>query len=614
MKKGTRRALTVRAKRAAQITESVTDNSPVPSDVQALAAENRKLFPLGSIGDARKRPAITAWPALASSNLTQLHAWAEQFPGCNWALQTGEESGIFALDVDGEQGQAWLAAQLALYGSAWTQTRAVQTAAGKHFYFMWPAVQIRNSVGKIAPGIDVRGTHGYTVVPPSLHPSGAPYRWASTATQPIIGAPQWLIDAALSAARNDAGADSSSSITEGIIPEGRRNAELMRVAGMMRRVGLNADQIDNALQLINSEACAPVLAADEVRRVAESAAGYALLEPDPIAFVSRREPGTLHFESLAEVRQLRPADTPFLIPALIPQAVLVELVGKIKASGKTTFALAMARAVADGREFLGSERCAQSPVLLLSEMPPASLVPALDQAGLIDQPNFALLRWHSVRNLDWLTVVQQTWRKADTMHAKLVILDTLGQFSALEGDAENDSGTANAVLRPLQAMQEHGITVLLVRHEGKGEKELSDAARGSSAYSGAADVLIRLSRLGASHPVNFRKVETLSRFAEISPQFLVELNADGYRLHADSPATLEATRQAVLVHLPSAREHAISVWELQQATKQSESSVKRAVQDLLDADIAQRTGEGKKGAPFRYFAPATLSAEERKIQ
>src|ERR1700731_1377428 len=40
----------------------------------------------------------------ASRDESQIQQWAQQFPGCNWALATGAGSGIFVLDVDGAIG------------------------------------------------------------------------------------------------------------------------------------------------------------------------------------------------------------------------------------------------------------------------------------------------------------------------------------------------------------------------------------------------------------------------------------------------------------------------------------------------------------------------------
>ena len=40
------------------------------------------------------------------------------------------------------------------------------TARGRHLYFRYPSVPVRNLAGKIAPGIDVRGDGGYVLAPP----------------------------------------------------------------------------------------------------------------------------------------------------------------------------------------------------------------------------------------------------------------------------------------------------------------------------------------------------------------------------------------------------------------------------------------------------------------
>ena len=60
-------------------------------------------------------------------------------------------------------------------------TVEVITARGRHLYFKMPDMPVRNSAGKIAAGIDMRGDDGYVLAPPSVHPSGTRYAGASTA-------------------------------------------------------------------------------------------------------------------------------------------------------------------------------------------------------------------------------------------------------------------------------------------------------------------------------------------------------------------------------------------------------------------------------------------------
>jgi hypothetical protein len=45
-------------------------------------------------------------------------------------------------------------------------------------FFVYPKGQdIRNSAGKLGPGLDIRGAGGYVILPPSGHPSGGRYEW-----------------------------------------------------------------------------------------------------------------------------------------------------------------------------------------------------------------------------------------------------------------------------------------------------------------------------------------------------------------------------------------------------------------------------------------------------
>lgn len=121
-----------------------------------------------------KTPLIERGVKAASSDPKQVAAWWKKWPTANVGVACGP-SGLVVVDLDGEQAAAsWaaLVGELGLPQKPYTN----KTARGRHVVFARPAgVIIRNSSGKLAKGIDVRADGGYIVVPPSIHPSGAPY-------------------------------------------------------------------------------------------------------------------------------------------------------------------------------------------------------------------------------------------------------------------------------------------------------------------------------------------------------------------------------------------------------------------------------------------------------
>lgn len=241
-----------------------------------LAAQGWLLFPCAP---RNKTPLLKGWPALASSDPATIRKWAVKHPGCNWAVACGADSGVWVLDVDGELGSASLRSLVEQHGEEWTRTLAVTTARGQHFYFACPAgTNIKNSTGKLGAGLDVRGEGGYCIIPPSVHPSGVRYEWES----PLNGhapasAPAWLLERVTSAARPVV---QTSEI--GILPEGRRNDGLTRLAGAMRRRGATTAEIETALLEHNGRRCRPPLLDAEVRKIAASVSRYAPGGLDPL--------------------------------------------------------------------------------------------------------------------------------------------------------------------------------------------------------------------------------------------------------------------------------------------------------------------------------------------
>lgn len=117
-------------------------------------------------------------------------------PSCNVACATGEISGFWVLDLDGPEAEEDLAALIAVHGDL-PETVEQGTGKGRHLCFAWdPRFDVRNSAGKIGRGIDVRGTGGYIVLPPSIHPSGRVYAWSegrSPRDRAFAPAPDWLL-------------------------------------------------------------------------------------------------------------------------------------------------------------------------------------------------------------------------------------------------------------------------------------------------------------------------------------------------------------------------------------------------------------------------------------
>ncbi|WP_187292816.1 bifunctional DNA primase/polymerase [Beutenbergia cavernae] len=94
----------------------------------------------------------------------------------NVGLATGRASGFWVLDIDPAKGGAASIKALEAEHGALAPTRRVRTGSGGwHLYYAMPldGSDVRNSQGLVAPGIDVRGTGGYVVAPPSVSTKGA---------------------------------------------------------------------------------------------------------------------------------------------------------------------------------------------------------------------------------------------------------------------------------------------------------------------------------------------------------------------------------------------------------------------------------------------------------
>jgi hypothetical protein len=128
------------------------------------------VFPLAARG---KTPVTKRGMLDASTDVGIVEAWWEQRPQANIGVACGP-SGLLVVDLDGEEPAARTWANLAAHHGGHAKTLVARTGKGFHLYF---AGQGRSTVSRIAPLVDTRGAGGYVIAPPSVHGSGAVYRW-----------------------------------------------------------------------------------------------------------------------------------------------------------------------------------------------------------------------------------------------------------------------------------------------------------------------------------------------------------------------------------------------------------------------------------------------------
>jgi putative DNA primase/helicase len=153
---------------------------------------------------------------------------------------------MWAVDIDPRHGGDETFRQLVdRHGRVPRTPVQVTGSGGLHLIFAWPAEGgIRNSAGKVGPGVDVRGDGGFIVLAPSLHKSGRRYRPKIRLDEcPLAPAPDWLLELARRAsARPRPAADQPAMI----VPAGQRHQGMVSLLGCMRRWGASAPVLEAA--------------------------------------------------------------------------------------------------------------------------------------------------------------------------------------------------------------------------------------------------------------------------------------------------------------------------------------------------------------------------------
>lgn len=198
--------------------------------------------------------------------ITEMFAWAGD--GAGVAVACGPGSGIWAVDIDSsDAGRALQAA------GDLPPTLTSRTPRGWHLFWALGARGQGCRVG-VMPGVDVRGSGGYVVLPPSRLADGASYKWVEGKRPDEIlpaFAPSWLelLCSASQKPRRDWRTEIAAKITEG-----QRNSELASRAGWLLHAGVDAHGAYQIIHAINAKFCRPPLSDGEVDQVVLSVLRY----------------------------------------------------------------------------------------------------------------------------------------------------------------------------------------------------------------------------------------------------------------------------------------------------------------------------------------------------
>jgi hypothetical protein len=193
----------------------------------------------------------------------------------------------------------------------------------------------------------------------------------------------------------------------------------------------------------------------------------------------------------------------FLVEDILTDVGLSVLGGRFK-SGKSWWALQLARCVSTGESFLG-RRALQGPVVYMAlEDGERRIRLRMAESGQRwpADAKVAFLASLPPGKGGWLeTVAALADGTVLGVKPRLIIVDTLTRARNGRGDENSSTDMAGPLYAASDLAREHGLHILVTHHHGKGDRRgAGDDLRGSSAIGAAADTILGLYRAKENEP------------------------------------------------------------------------------------------------------------------
>ena len=455
----------------------------IGQEAAKYAKKGLKVFPLVPGG---KVP-ITGHGFLdASSDLSQVKAWWEETPNANIGFPVPES--LLVVDIDSDEALYELKANDADIPS----TVTVKTPRGHHYWYSLPNGTKSKPKVAVFPGVDIRGSGSYVILPPSKRRDGAVYRWeVEPQTKYKSEAPDWVLE--LMGRGDDDGIVVSdpvhaSEVLDGV-GEGLRDITLFRYACQLRTRNMQKAEAE-VLVLAAAEKCSPPFPKKDALRKLEQAWKYSVEVEEGVS----KKPFLYTADSLIKAPLPEPI---YLVQHIAPEGLII-LVSPPKI-GKSILASQICASVSQGGAALNELRTTKSSCLFLD----------LEQSEVLGKK-----RWKAIlsagrhpdagpdypKNLQ----IMFSWPlldhgALDMLHEHLeeypeirvVVVDVL---SKIWPEAEKKRGNAyhteyHIMSQFKEFADSHRVSMILLHHATKAEtSDLLHSASGTSAMTGVPDV------------------------------------------------------------------------------------------------------------------------------
>ena len=299
--------------------------------------------------------------------------------------------------------------------------------------------------------------------------------------------------------------------------------------------------------------------------------------------------------SLMSLEELMSAtdNVTWLVQDMLTTGGLSLLVAKPKC-GKSTLARCLALAVARGETWLDRDVAQGNVIYVALEDQRAVVRDHFQAMGLGDKPKEPIELFIGSPPKDALDALAGSIRERSPA---LVIVDPMFRLVTIKDG--NDYAEVTRAFQPLlDIARESGAHVMCVHHARKGgADDTGDEVLGSTALLGSVDCMLSIKRNGDT-----RLLSTIQRHGPDMPATALKLDPETLDISVGETkaALARAEIENEICALLSDGNEAQTATDIQNAIKRGKRNVASAINALVSTGKITRTGEGKRGNPFKY--------------